>query len=159
MERGHLRHITGKGGTGRHLEASGDIWEASGGVWEPSGRHLEVSGRHLGSIWEASGRPGLPRWPQSGLRCLRHQKHRKTISFPRFLAGAPRDGDKKIVFLYVSESKCIKNICFSMFFRATPGEPGERTDHRFSNKSARTPTAKDCLGNCVKVFTTPAVSS
>ena len=37
----HLRHIKGKGGTGKHL---GSIWEASG--------------RHLGGIWGASGTPG-----------------------------------------------------------------------------------------------------
>jgi hypothetical protein len=43
----HLRHIGGKGGTGRHL----------GGICEASGRHLggiwEASGRHLGGIWDS----------------------------------------------------------------------------------------------------------
>ena len=45
-----------------HITEEGGNWEAS---------HLEASGKqHLGSIWEASGRPGLRRCPQGGLSGL-----------------------------------------------------------------------------------------
>jgi len=65
------------GGIWRHLETSGThlgniwIWDASGSIiW----KHLGGIWRHLGGIWEPSGRPGLPRCPQGGLRGLRFQK-------------------------------------------------------------------------------------
>ena len=82
--RGHLGHITDKGGTGKQFGAPGiwdlgSIWEASlgiwglGGIWEASGKHhgsnlghlgiwdlegiWEASGKHLGGIWGTSGGP------------------------------------------------------------------------------------------------------
>ena len=52
--RGHLGHITDKGGTGGHL----------GGIWG-------ASGRHLGVIWEASGDLGFPGAHKDDLKGLR----------------------------------------------------------------------------------------
>ena len=47
---GHLRHITGKGGTLGILDLAS--------IWEASGKHLGsirvASGKHLEDIWEAS---------------------------------------------------------------------------------------------------------
>ena len=55
--RGHLGHISGKGGTGRHL----------GGIWEASGMPLETSGRMEAE--EASGGQISNYVPHSATEC------------------------------------------------------------------------------------------
>ena len=89
MGRHHRGGIIGEASLGRHHRGgiikitiiitftitTGGIWESSGCLWNHHWRHLgviwmhlEPSGWHLGGIGEASGRPGLPGWPQGDLR-------------------------------------------------------------------------------------------
>ena len=151
---------------GRHLETSGSIWE-------PSGRHLGPIWKHLGGLWEASaesGRhPGGLGWPPGGIwqdlgRIWEAWAPKVT---PRWSEGSEAQNiDTPLSYNPLFHQKVLKSIEFLQKYRfcidfysksvAALGRPLARTVPRPSIKTARTPTAEDCLGK--KVLSYPGYS-